>query len=728
MSKVKQAFEVLKQKHSKSNEQNDKVKYFIQVGAATCEKAAGSDAVRNAIEKLLSATTRTDIEIRQTGCTGCCSQEPIVTIFAEGSYPTKYSKVNVNTIQDIWVSHFNEKKIATQFLLDKKITEFSDKTIFVSSNDNANTNELITRSKLDEIKKKISDTISSSEINIDVVQGGKLTLGDDKANDNSLYLFIYPENVFYGFQNDKELDDIIKIHFGEKQIAGDYEVKLTVSSENQIKLYGDINYLSRQTRIALRNCGIIDPERLDDYLDVQGFAALAKVLDENNPAEIVEEIIKSGLRGRGGGGFPTGLKWKATKNAEADIKYIVCNADEGDPGAFMDRSMLEGDPFDIIEGMMIAGFAVGASKGFLYIRAEYPLAIKRIENAINLCLENNLLGKNILGSDFNFEMEVRLGAGAFVCGEETALIASIEGKRGQPIIRPPYPAVKGLWGKPTCINNVETWTNIPAIINNGAAWFSKLGTDGSKGTKVFALAGKVRNTGLIEVPMGTTLREVVFDIGGGIPNGRTFKAVQTGGPSGGAIPVTEIDTPIDYDKLKAIDSMMGSGGMIVLDDTDCMVATSKFFLEFTQDESCGKCTSCREGTLRMLEILERITKGDGQADDIYKLQRLGASIQKTALCGLGQTAPNPVLSVLKNFREEFDIHINEKRCPTLKCKDLITYSIDDEKCTGCTICARRCPALAISGTVKKPHLIHQQHCIKCDDCFTVCKFHAIIKK
>ena len=727
MSKINKAFDMLKQKHSKSNEKKNQVKHFIQVGAATCEKAAGSDAVRNAIEKLLSATTRTDIEIRQTGCTGCCSQEPIVTIFSEGSYPTKYSKVNVHTIQDIFVSHFNEKKIATQYLLDDRITEFSDKTIFVSAS--GNLEEFISKSKLDEIKNKIIAAIPTSEnTTINVVQTGRLTLGNDKEQENSLYLFIYPENVFYIFHDDKELDDIIKIHFAEKQIAGDYEVKLSVSSENHLKLYGDISYLHRQTRIALRNCGIIDPERLDDYLAVRGFAAFAKVLEENNPDKVITEIIQSGLRGRGGAGFPTGIKWKTARASQSDIKYIVCNADEGDPGAFMDRSMLEGDPFDILEGMMIAGFAIGASKGFLYIRAEYPLAIKRIENAINLCLENNLLGKNILDSGFDFDMEVRLGAGAFVCGEETALLASIEGKRGQPNIRPPYPAVKGLWGKPTCINNVETWTNIPSIINNGADWFSKLGTGTSKGTKVFALAGKVRNTGLIEVPMGTTLREVVFDIGGGIPHGRNFKAVQTGGPSGGAIPVSEIDTPIDYDELKSIGSMMGSGGMIVLDDTDCMVATSKFFLEFTEDESFGKCTSCREGTLRMLEILDRITKGKGESDDIYKLQRLGASIQKTALCGLGQTAPNPVLSVLKNFREEFEIHINEKRCPTLRCKDLITYTIDEEKCNGCTVCARRCPASAISGVVKKPHIIHQQYCIKCDDCFTVCKFNAIIRR
>jgi NADH:ubiquinone oxidoreductase subunit F (NADH-binding) len=452
-------------------------------------------------------------------------------------------------------------------------------------------------------------------------------------------------------------------------------------------------------------------------------------LATGNPEGVIKEVIDSGLRGRGGGGFPTGYKWNNTRtlNPTDPIKYVICNADEGDPGAFMDRSALEGDPFSIIEGMTIGAYAMGACKGYLYIRAEYPLAIERIENAIKIARENNLLGKDILGSGYDFDLEIRLGAGAFVCGEETALIQSIEGKRGQPIMRPPYPSEKGLWGHPTSINNVETWANIPALMLYGADWFKRIGTEGSKGTKVFALAGKVNNTGLVEVPMGTTLREVIFDIGGGVPNGKHLKAVQTGGPSGGCIPFDKIDTPVDYESLKQIGSMMGSGGMIVLDETDCMVNTAKFFLEFTKDESCGKCLPCREGTLRMLEILQRITDGHGVIEDLDKLERLGNMIKKTSLCGLGQSAPNPVLSAIKNFREEFEAHIVDKRCPTQTCQKLISYHIIADKCTGCTLCARRCPVSCISGAKKMPHTIIQEDCIKCGECFNSCKFDAIEK-
>jgi len=451
-------------------------------------------------------------------------------------------------------------------------------------------------------------------------------------------------------------------------------------------------------------------------------------LDKGNPDYVIDEIIKSGLRGRGGGGFPTGQKWKLTATLSPDpIKYVICNADEGDPGAFMDRSALEGDPYSIIEGMIIGAYAMRATKGYFYIRAEYPLAIERIEKALKVSREYNLLGDNILGSDFSFDLEIRLGAGAFVCGEETALIHSIEGKRGQPRIRPPYPSLSGLWGHPTSINNVETWANVPAIMLYGSDWFNRIGTKGSKGTKVFALAGKVKNTGLIEVPMGTTLREVIYDIGGGILGDRELKAIQTGGPSGGCIHSSKVDTPIDYETLKQIGSMMGSGGMIVLDDKDCMVQTAKFFLEFTKDESCGKCLPCREGTFRMLEILERITSGHGEIEDLDKLQRLGNIIKTTSLCGLGQTAPNPVLSMIANFREEFEIHIKEHRCPTQKCQQLITYRIIPDKCTGCTICARRCPVFCISGSRKQIHEINEVECIKCGECFNVCKFDAIEK-
>ncbi|MGE5479203.1 MAG: NADH-ubiquinone oxidoreductase-F iron-sulfur binding region domain-containing protein [Chloroflexota bacterium] len=578
-------------------------------------------------------------------------------------------------------------------------------------------------------EKLVNAGIPEDEVRI--LSGGCIGLCDSNSQadgERMSVMMVFPENIVYRFKNEAELDEIVKSQFVQGQIARQFVLHTDTLIEKFYKYYGDVSFFNKQTRITLRNCGIVDPESLTDYLHVQGYEALARVLYKGSPDFVIDEILKSGLRGRGGGGFPTGIKWKNTRIMNPDpIKYIICNADEGDPGAFMDRSALEGDPFCIIEGMTIGAYAIGANKGYLYIRAEYPLAIERIENAIKSAREANLLGTNILGSGFDFDLEIRLGAGAFVCGEETALIRSIEGKRGQPRIRPPYPSVAGLWGHPTCINNVETWANVPAIMLYGADWFSKIGTETSKGTKVFALAGKVKNTGLVEVPMGATLREVIFDIGGGVPNGRTLKAIQTGGPSGGSIPLDKIDTPIDYDTLKAIGSMMGSGGMIVLDDTDCMVSTAKFFLEFTKDESCGKCLPCREGTVRMLEILERITDGRGVPEDIDKLQRLGKLMNKTSLCGLGQSAPNPVLSTIANFREEFDIHINEKRCPTQRCTKLTRYNVVAEKCTGCTLCARRCPVSCISGAKKAPHEINQEQCIKCGECYNSCKFDAIEK-
>ena len=482
-----------------------------------------------------------------------------------------------------------------------------------------------------------------------------------------------------------------------------------------------------QLRLALRNSGLIDPECLEDYVNNGGYQALTTVLEKNDSKWVVEQIKTSNLRGRGGGGYPTGMKWQAAADQESDIKYIICNADEGDPGAFMDRSMLEGDPFSIIEGMTLGAFAIGATAGYLYIRAEYPLAIERIENAIKLARENNLLGENILGSDMSFDLEVRLGAGAFVCGEETALIQSIEGHRGQPKIRPPFPSQKGLWGYPTVINNVETWTNIAVIINDGPEKFAEAGTDRSGGTKVFALAGKINNTGLVEVPMGTTLREIVYDIGGGLPEGRELKAIQTGGPAGGCLPIDMIDTPVDFDTLQAAGSIMGSGGMIIMDDTDCMVDVARFFLEFTKSESCGKCTPCREGTTRMLEILEKITEGKADTTDLDKLKRLAMLVKKASLCGLGRAAPNPVLSTLENFREEYEAHVIDKKCPAGKCKKLISYSIIEDKCVGCTACARACPVSCISGKAKEVHEIDQQECIKCGRCFDVCKFDAVAK-
>lgn len=480
----------------------------------------------------------------------------------------------------------------------------------------------------------------------------------------------------------------------------------------------------KQKRIVLRNCGFINPEKIDEYIAREGYAALSKALDEMTPDGVLDEMRESGLRGRGGAGFPTWRKWIFSKDVEADQKYIVCNADEGDPGAYMDRSVLEGDPHSVLEAMALAGYTVGASQGYIYIRAEYPLAIDRLNRAIDQARERGLLGDNILGTDFSFDIELRLGAGAFVCGEETALLASIEGKRGMPIPRPPFPAVKGLWGKPTVINNVETSANIPMIVLKGGKWFAGTGTESSKGTKVFAVTGKISNSGLIEVPMGTTLREIIYDICGGIQDGKPFKAAQTGGPSGGCITEQFLDTPIDYESLQAIGSMMGSGGMIIMDEDDCMIDVTKFYLEFTVDESCGKCAPCRVGGRTCYNILDRISKGKGEPDDLQKLKDIGHAMRKASLCGLGQTAPNPVMSTMKYFEEEYRAHIEDKKCPAGKCKDMLSYTIND-KCVGCTACARVCPVGCISGEVKQPHVIDQEKCIKCGQCFDKCKFAAI---
>ena len=541
-------------------------------------------------------------------------------------------------------------------------------------------------------------------------------------------MIVYPEAVFYSKVRPEDVEEIVSEHLLKGRIV-ERLVYHEAQAPEGIKSLNETTFYKKQHRIALRNCGVINPESIDEYIGTGGYEALGKVLTEMTPDEVIQTILDSGLRGRGGAGFPTGLKWRFTSGNRGNVqKYVCCNADEGDPGAFMDRSVLEGDPHVVLEAMAIAGYAIGADQGYIYVRAEYPIAVERLQIAINQAREYGLLGKNIFESGFDFDIELRLGAGAFVCGEETALMTSIEGNRGEPRPRPPFPAVKGLFASPTILNNVETWANIPQIIINGPKWFASMGTEKSKGTKVFALGGKINNTGLVEIPMGTTLRTVIEDIGGGIPNGKKFKAAQTGGPSGGCIPAEHFDIPIDYDNLISIGSMMGSGGLIVMDEDTCMVDIAKFFLQFTVDESCGKCTPCRVGTKRLLELLEKITDGRGTLEDIDKMEELCYYIKDNALCGLGQTAPNPVLSTLRYFRDEYIEHVVNKRCPAGVCKKLITYKIDPVKCKGCTLCARNCPVDAIEGQVKVAHSIDTSKCVKCGTCIDKCRFGAIYKE
>ena len=538
-------------------------------------------------------------------------------------------------------------------------------------------------------------------------------------------VIIYPEGTFYTHVHEEDVKEIVSEHLVKGRVVSRLLFKEPLTAQ-RVPDYADIDFYKKQHRLVLKNCGHINPDSLEEYIGADGYEGLAKVLLTMTPEQVVEEMKKTGLRGRGGGGFPTGMKWGFCQKSPGPKKYIICNADEGDPGAFMDRSLLEGDPHAILEGMLIGAYAIGADEGYIYCRAEYPLAIKRLKTAIAQAEEAGLLGDNILGSNFSCHIHIKEGAGAFVCGEETALMASIEGRRGMPRPRPPFPAVKGLWGKPSNINNVETFANIPYIFRVGAEEYAKLGTEKSKGTKVFALTGKINNTGLAEVPMGITMREIIFDIGGGIIGGKKFKAVQIGGPSGGCMPESLLDTPIDYDSLIAAGAMMGSGGLVVMDEDTCMVDVAKFFLNFTQSESCGKCTPCREGTKRMLEILERITNGKGEEGDIEKLEKLATSIKAGALCALGQTAPNPILSTLRCFRDEYEAHIKEKRCPAGQCHHLLSYKITDA-CKGCSLCAKNCPVNAISGEPKKKFVIDQAKCIKCGACITKCPFKAIVR-
>lgn len=577
-------------------------------------------------------------------------------------------------------------------------------------------------SKADAIYRNLIDDVAAREMQADVQI---VKTGCFGFCEKGPIVKVLPDEAFYVEVKPEDTEEIVAEHLVKGRTVERLLYKETESKEHA--KIDDISFYQKQVRVVLRNCGFIDPENIDEYIARDGYLALERALTELSPDQIIEELKVSGLRGRGGAGFPTWRKWSFTKAVESDQKYVVCNADEGDPGAYMDRSILEGDPHSVLEAMAIAGYTCGADKGFIYIRAEYPLAIGRLETAIAQATEQGLLGNNILGTDFSFEIEIRLGAGAFVCGEETALLESIEGERGMPRVRPPFPAVKGLWGQPTVINNVETWANIPAIITRGGQWFGKLGTEKSKGTKVFALTGKINNSGLVEVPMGTPLRDIIYNIGGGIPDGKAFKAVQTGGPSGGVITAEFLDTPIDYEHLQELGSIMGSGGMIVMDEDDCMVDVAKFYLEFTVEESCGKCAPCRVGGRQIYDVIDGITKGKGKPEDVQRIEAIGQAMQRASLCGLGQTAPNPALSVIRYFKDELMEHIEEGKCRAGVCTSLIRYDILEDKCIGCTLCARRCPVPCIDGERKQVHVIDQERCIKCGECFAACKFGAVVR-
>jgi NADH:ubiquinone oxidoreductase subunit F (NADH-binding)/(2Fe-2S) ferredoxin/Pyruvate/2-oxoacid:ferredoxin oxidoreductase delta subunit len=704
----------------KSRDEEDKIR--IQVGSATCEHAAGSIDVMEEFRRLVAASGRNDIVLRRTGCTGRCSREPIVGVVAPGKIPIKYERVDRDKAHRIFTEHvLGGTPLWTQVLDAGNEKPYRYEVMFCDGLRCDRVKRFDIRAYLE--KKLMEGGQALEKVRLFPANCFGLCSIDQRGK--AANVLVRPDNVLYSIETEEEMNEVIQSHFIEGRVVTRLLSKEEPISQRFFDLYGDVSFFNRQSRIALRNSGVIDPENIYEYIHYRGFEALSQALAGDDADKVIREITSSHLRGRGGGGYPTGLKWAMVNTSPEPTHYIICNADEGDPGAFMDRSMLESDPFSVIEGMIIGGYAIGAHRSFVYVRAEYPMAIKRVQFAIDECYKHGLLGKNILGSGYDLEMEIRLGAGAFVCGEETALIKSIEGDRGQPRVRPPYPAKSGLWGKPTVINNVETFANVPVILLYGGEWFGSVGTEKSGGTKVFALAGKVHHTGLVEVPMGTSLSEVVYQIGGGVPKGKKLKGVLTGGPAGGCIPEKMMNTQVDFESITQAGSIMGSGGMIILDEDDCMVDVAKFFMTFSQDESCGKCTPCREGTKRMLEILERITIGRGKPDDIDKLERLGNLMRKTSLCGLGRAAANPILSTITHFRDEYTAHIIDKTCPAKKCTALIHYEIDPQKCVGCTLCAKNCPVQCISGIRREPHLIDQSHCIKCGKCFEVCRFSAV---